>query len=168
MTLFSEKVIISNRRICGLMSNLIKKSWTDSNIHVLEGLKASQPSLVIPCSLLLNFTAGAPPSSLARGIAGVAASSAWRLTSSGVCLRGVCLRGVYRRPAAPPTVKCNVVAKATITHRQLTHQIATVVYTLPYFSYGVHTMYYYISMTSPLTHIVAHSTRPSFKPKTKN
>ena len=137
-------------------------------IHVMEGLKASQPSLVIPCSLLLNFTAGAPPSSLARGIAGVAASSAWRLTSSGVCLRGVCLRGVYRRPAAPPTVKCNVVAKATITHRQLTHQIATVVYTLPYFSYGVHTMYYYISMTSPLTHIVAHSTRPSFRPKTNN
>ena len=134
----------------------------------MESPKASQPSLVIPCSLLLNFTAGAPPSSLARGIAGVAASSAWRLKSSGVCLHGVCLRGVYRRPAAPPTVKCNVVAKATITHRQLTHQIATVVYTLPYFSYGVHTMYYYISMTSPLTHIVAHSTRPSFRPKTNN
>ena len=30
MTLFSEKVLISNRCISGLMSNLIKKSWTDS------------------------------------------------------------------------------------------------------------------------------------------
>ena len=31
MTLFSEKVVISYRCISGLMSNLIKKSWTDSN-----------------------------------------------------------------------------------------------------------------------------------------
>ena len=30
MTLFSEKVLISNRCIRGLMPNLIKKSWTDS------------------------------------------------------------------------------------------------------------------------------------------
>ena len=30
MTLFSEKVLISNRCISVLMSNLIKKSWTDS------------------------------------------------------------------------------------------------------------------------------------------
>ena len=30
MTLFSEKVLISNRCISDLMSNLIKKSWTDS------------------------------------------------------------------------------------------------------------------------------------------
>ena len=29
MTLFSEKVLIFNRCISGLMSNLIKKSWTD-------------------------------------------------------------------------------------------------------------------------------------------
>ena len=35
MTLFSEKVLISNRYISGLMSNLIKKSWTDS-IHQLQ------------------------------------------------------------------------------------------------------------------------------------
>ena len=35
MTLFSEKVLISNRRISGLMSNLIKKSWTDSNPGVV-------------------------------------------------------------------------------------------------------------------------------------
>ena len=34
MTLFSEKVLISNRCISGLMSNLIKKSWTDSNVHM--------------------------------------------------------------------------------------------------------------------------------------
>ena len=32
MTLFSEKVLISNRCISSLMSNLIKKSWTDSTI----------------------------------------------------------------------------------------------------------------------------------------
>ena len=34
--IFSEKVLISNRRISGLMSNLIKKSWTDS---ILESLR---------------------------------------------------------------------------------------------------------------------------------
>ena len=33
MTIFSEKVLISIRCICGLMSYLIKKSWTDSNEH---------------------------------------------------------------------------------------------------------------------------------------
>ena len=31
MTRFSEKVLISSRYIHGFMSNLIKKSWTDSN-----------------------------------------------------------------------------------------------------------------------------------------
>ena len=31
MALFSEKVLFSNRCISGLMSNLIKKSWTDFN-----------------------------------------------------------------------------------------------------------------------------------------
>ena len=30
--LFSEKVLISDRCISGLMSNFIKKSWTDSNV----------------------------------------------------------------------------------------------------------------------------------------
>ena len=70
----------------------------------------------------------------------------WRRPQRGVCRRPQ--RGVCRRPTAPSTVKCNVVAKATITHRQLTHQIATVVYTLPYFSYGVHTMYYNICSVS--------------------
>ena len=34
MTLFSEKVLISNKCIGGLMSNLIKKSWTDSSCEV--------------------------------------------------------------------------------------------------------------------------------------
>ena len=34
MTLFSEKVIISNRCISDLMLNLIKKSWTDSTLQV--------------------------------------------------------------------------------------------------------------------------------------
>ena len=32
MTLSGEKILISNRCISGLMSNLIKKSWTDSNL----------------------------------------------------------------------------------------------------------------------------------------
>ena len=35
MTLLSEKVLISNRCIIGLMSNLIKKSWTDPCSHVM-------------------------------------------------------------------------------------------------------------------------------------
>ena len=34
MTLFSEKIFISNRCISGLMSNLIKKSWTVSKNHI--------------------------------------------------------------------------------------------------------------------------------------
>ena len=34
MTLFSEKVLTSNRCISGLMSNLIKESWTDSKANV--------------------------------------------------------------------------------------------------------------------------------------
>ena len=33
MTRFSEKVLISTRCIHGFMSNLIKKSWTDSTVH---------------------------------------------------------------------------------------------------------------------------------------
>ena len=36
MTLFSEKVLISNRCISGLMANLIKKSWTDSIVSLLR------------------------------------------------------------------------------------------------------------------------------------
>ena len=32
MTFFSAKVLISNRCISGLMSKLIEKSWTDSNV----------------------------------------------------------------------------------------------------------------------------------------
>ena len=32
-SLFCEKMLISNRCISGLMSNLIKKSWTVSNLH---------------------------------------------------------------------------------------------------------------------------------------
>ena len=38
MTLFSEKVLISNRCISGSMSNLIKKSWTDSNCALAYAL----------------------------------------------------------------------------------------------------------------------------------
>ena len=36
MTRFSEKVIISTRCIHGFMSNLIKKSWTDSIVHTFH------------------------------------------------------------------------------------------------------------------------------------
>ena len=35
-SLFSEKMLISNRCICGLMSNLIKKSWTVSNMRTIH------------------------------------------------------------------------------------------------------------------------------------
>jgi hypothetical protein len=38
MTLFNEKVLISNRCISGLMPNLIKKSWTDFTGPVLWNL----------------------------------------------------------------------------------------------------------------------------------
>ena len=38
MTLFSEKALISNRCISGLMSNLIKKSWTDSTGYPVQSL----------------------------------------------------------------------------------------------------------------------------------
>ena len=41
MTLFSEKVFISNRCISGLMSNLIKKSWTVSIAQPLHSLCAA-------------------------------------------------------------------------------------------------------------------------------
>ena len=36
VSLFSEKVLVSNRCIIGLMSNLIKKSWTDSIIYLFS------------------------------------------------------------------------------------------------------------------------------------
>ena len=39
LTLFSEKVLISNRCISGLMPNLIKKSWTDFNFYPLLFVK---------------------------------------------------------------------------------------------------------------------------------
>ena len=46
-SLFSEKMLISNRCICGLMSNLIKKSWTGSNCVVyyrgVPSWKSAQP-----------------------------------------------------------------------------------------------------------------------------
>ena len=35
MTLLSEKVLISDICISGLMPNLIKNSWTDSSSHIL-------------------------------------------------------------------------------------------------------------------------------------
>ena len=44
MTLFSEKTLISNRCISGLTSNLIKKSWTVSILHVQQS-QFSQPDV---------------------------------------------------------------------------------------------------------------------------
>ena len=38
LTLFSEKVLIYNKCIRGLMPNLTKKSWTDFILHVLKVL----------------------------------------------------------------------------------------------------------------------------------
>ena len=36
MTLFSEKILISNKCLHGLMPNLIKKSWTVSNASMIH------------------------------------------------------------------------------------------------------------------------------------
>ena len=44
-SLLSEKILISNRCISGLMSNLIKKSWTDSNLYSLNGKGSIWPLL---------------------------------------------------------------------------------------------------------------------------
>ena len=49
MTFFSEKVLIFNRYIRGLMPNLIKQSWTDSSVEHLSQRKA----LKIGCLFLL-------------------------------------------------------------------------------------------------------------------
>ena len=38
MTWFSEKMLISTRCIHGFMSNLIKKSWTDSSTQTVYGI----------------------------------------------------------------------------------------------------------------------------------
>ena len=40
--LFSEEMLVSNRCIRGLMSNLIKKSWTDSILEALLGFSFRQ------------------------------------------------------------------------------------------------------------------------------
>ena len=45
MTWFSEKMLISTRWIHGFMSNLIKKSWTDSKEHVIV---SNMSQLLIP------------------------------------------------------------------------------------------------------------------------
>ena len=50
MTLFSEKVLISNRCIGGLMSNLIKKSWTDSIQNALCSKMSQFSNTVLPGS----------------------------------------------------------------------------------------------------------------------
>ena len=43
MTWYSQKMLISNRCICGLMPNLIKKSWTVSNMYTVTfGQKSSK------------------------------------------------------------------------------------------------------------------------------
>ena len=44
MTLFSEKVLISNRCISGLMSKLIKKSWMDSTETLGREERRKRPS----------------------------------------------------------------------------------------------------------------------------
>ena len=42
MTRFCEKMLITTRCIHGFMSNLIKKSWTDSNLNGRDGQKAGR------------------------------------------------------------------------------------------------------------------------------
>ena len=57
MTLFSEKVLISKRRIIGLMPNLTKKSWKDSTSKAsgsislnVTGVLAPHFIAAIPCA----------------------------------------------------------------------------------------------------------------------
>jgi hypothetical protein len=51
MTLFSEKILISNRCISGLMSNLIKKSWTvsiaEGRVGLENGMGTKKPKNVL-------------------------------------------------------------------------------------------------------------------------
>ena len=50
-SLFSEKMLISNRCISGLMPNMIKKSWTVSNIAIQPPLYVSRRSVpLVPIS----------------------------------------------------------------------------------------------------------------------
>ena len=52
MSLFSEKMLISNRCISGFMSNLIKKSWTVSNL----GVKPQTHEEVVECFFVSDVT----------------------------------------------------------------------------------------------------------------
>ena len=54
-SLFSEKMLISNRSISGLMSNLIKKSWTVSNVddpivHCFWKFRKIFSKVSLPCA----------------------------------------------------------------------------------------------------------------------
>jgi hypothetical protein len=52
MSLFSEKILISNRCISGLMPNLIKKSWMVSTAKVWLG----QIPIVLLCSAVPDLS----------------------------------------------------------------------------------------------------------------
>ena len=64
MTWFSEKLLISTRCISGLMPNLIKKSWTVSNVCFLEK-KDSVPTQPRPSYPFKNNTSAASPTYVA-------------------------------------------------------------------------------------------------------
>ena len=57
-SLFCEKMLIFNRCICGLMSNLIKKSWTVSNLHP-KNLKIDRNNPRFNTSLQSHFIVAA-------------------------------------------------------------------------------------------------------------
>ena len=63
-SLFSEKILISKRCINGLMPNLIKKSWTVSNVCFLEK-KDSVPTQPRPSYPFKNNTSAASPTYVA-------------------------------------------------------------------------------------------------------
>ena len=58
MTLFSEKVLISNGCISGFMSNMIKKSWMDSIVHTMQFTKRVSPFIAgsLVCKRMFTYT----------------------------------------------------------------------------------------------------------------
>ena len=55
MTLFSEKVLISNRCISGLMPNVIKKSWTDSTLEPMCAAADMVAACIYECMYFISL-----------------------------------------------------------------------------------------------------------------
>ena len=57
MTLFSEKMLLSNTSICGFMPNLHKKSWTVSNRYAINRIQTTIPRYIYKMNERLPFLA---------------------------------------------------------------------------------------------------------------